>query len=370
MARERRPAQAPAPTSRKRARQDDEANEEASAASSSKRSNREPSPGKHVNFKRRLESGPTRSHADHRHQSPVRGALRSAQRAAHHDDGDESAQMQSEGSDDGFFDIAPSSKSSEGDDDLRAAEWSHPEARGRQRKPAARGREQAVERGPWILKWSTKRPEHPEEHIRGAGNSQARSRTPSVSASERPTSRARSWTEPPVAATGQIFPRAAPDDTWVCDEFHKLRSAVKDFADHFPVPKTSGRDVPRQQVLTEFLKASNEQTVRYIGCLALGGQNGEDSWNDLLSDSECRKALVLGIIGRALKESIFSELWFGADEAQRKELSDLEQRSVDLDGKLRLQRGTVMRANSHRLPSYFATCRAMHKVCKVQCRPG
>lgn len=69
----------------------------------------------------------------------------------------------------------------------------------------------------------------------------------------------------------------------------------------------------------------NAQVVRYIGCLAMGGSKGKRGWEELLADEACRKALFVGIIGRALKEHVFGSLWFGASPAQLKKLQEMEQ---------------------------------------------
>ncbi|KAK5111599.1 hypothetical protein LTR85_011828 [Meristemomyces frigidus] len=347
MARERRPAQASTTSSRKRTRQEDEADDDVPAASSSKRSNREPSPSKHVIFKRRLESGPTRSRADHRHQSPVRGAMRSAQTAAEEaqhdeedDDEDESRYIQSEVADadlnEDQYELAPDPLEEWTiGDDLGATSLHHPETAGSSKKPAVRSKKQTVERQSYTLRiphdkidytgqapQSPTTPEDTEEDEPSTKTSRAGSRTPSVSRAQGP----KSGPSSPAATAGRSLPPAPLNDDSVCTNLHKLRDAVKAFADSFPAPETSNADV-----FSQLLKPGNEQTVRYIGFLALGGKDGEDSWKQLLSDHECQKALVFGIIGRALKESVFGELWFGATEKQHKELSDLEESSVDLD---------------------------------------
>ncbi|EME82946.1 uncharacterized protein MYCFIDRAFT_90185 [Pseudocercospora fijiensis CIRAD86] len=78
-------------------------------------------------------------------------------------------------------------------------------------------------------------------------------------------------------------------------------------------------------------KPENAQVVRYIGCLAIGGPKGEDGWAELLADQGCRKALVVGIIGRALKEHVFGSLWFGATAEQLTRLEDMERSRVMMD---------------------------------------
>ncbi|KAK4542794.1 hypothetical protein LTR36_006170 [Oleoguttula mirabilis] len=307
MVRQRQPAQGPAQSSRKRTRDDDESEDEAATASSSKRSNREP---KHVNFPRRLESGPTKSHADHRHQCPTKGVMRIVGlTTVEVDTDDEEEGEHVEVTDEDDIDGASLSANSDctdapnserdpstewvNGDDLGASVFSPPKTIVKPKKPA-------------------------------------RPPMPSVSAPRATTSR------PSSSVATAALPSASNglDDARVCNNMHELRNAVKGFADAFPVPRPRASASGREG-FGQLLRSSNEHTVRYVGCLALGGKNGEDSWRELLRDVECRKALVFGIIGRALKESVFSELWFGATEEQHKELSTHEQNSVDLDGFIR-----------------------------------
>ncbi|KAF7186014.1 hypothetical protein HII31_12643, partial [Pseudocercospora fuligena] len=81
-------------------------------------------------------------------------------------------------------------------------------------------------------------------------------------------------------------------------------------------------------------KPENAQLVRYTGCLAIGGSKGEAGWEELLSDQACRKALVVGVVGRALKEHVLGSLRFGATVDQLKQLEDMERspQMVDKDG--------------------------------------
>lgn len=89
---------------------------------------------------------------------------------------------------------------------------------------------------------------------------------------------------------------------------------------------------PRKVELTEIIKDWNEQLVRYIGCIAQGGGNGEGDWTILLTDQKCRQALVLGVIGRALKEHVFNHLYFGGSEQLLDELSQQEKAKMKADG--------------------------------------
>lgn len=77
---------------------------------------------------------------------------------------------------------------------------------------------------------------------------------------------------------------------------------------------------------------SNQQLIRFIGCLALAGPNGVDSWKDLLADKQSLQAVTIGIIGAVLKEYVFSALWFGGTPANINELQELQKEQKDRDG--------------------------------------
>ena len=89
---------------------------------------------------------------------------------------------------------------------------------------------------------------------------------------------------------------------------------------------------PSEVELTEIIKDWNEQLVRYVGCIAQGGIKGEEDWKDLLTDQKCRQALVLGVLGRALKEHVFNHLCFGGSEQLLDELSQQEKAKFHSDG--------------------------------------
>ena len=60
-------------------------------------------------------------------------------------------------------------------------------------------------------------------------------------------------------------------------------------------------------------------------------------WEELLTQGETRRALAIGIVGRALKEHVFGDLWFGATPAEKKIMSEKEESARfkdSLDGKL------------------------------------
>lgn len=112
---------------------------------------------------------------------------------------------------------------------------------------------------------------------------------------------------------------------------HKLRARVVDFAQKFVYNRNiTFRKERCLEDLCEHVQSA--QLVRYIGCLAQGGPKGEESWRELLGSSECRVALLVGIIGTALKEHVFSELWFGGTDEQIDELERLQEKQKHGEG--------------------------------------
>ena len=140
-----------------------------------------------------------------------------------------------------------------------------------------------------------------------------------------------------LAPEKALFPFSLADqltDDQVCQQMDDLRSAVQDLAKTCPSLPVRNK----QNVLRQLLTEENERLVRYIGCLVIGGKNGEQDWIELLADTTCRQALVSGILGRALKENVFNELFFGGDGRLVKALGELEQEQEYQDGKASLSR--------------------------------
>jgi hypothetical protein len=135
-----------------------------------------------------------------------------------------------------------------------------------------------------------------------------------------------------IAAKGEILSiltKGQPTDDDVCRKLDKLRSDAMALAKTCPpVPPKRKHDL-----LDKFLVQENEYLIRYIGCLAMGGPTGVAGWNTLLGDTTCRQALVLGIIGRSLKENVFGELYFGGGETLNDTLREQERKLTHQDGK-------------------------------------
>ena len=120
-------------------------------------------------------------------------------------------------------------------------------------------------------------------------------------------------------------------DNEVCRRAHLIRAIAIDTAQSLVY---DNNDTFRKEICLEDLcgDARNAQLVRYIGCLAQGGPKREESWRELLVQPECRVALIVGIIGTALKEHVFSELWFGGTDEQIEELEALQERQKHGEG--------------------------------------
>lgn len=126
-----------------------------------------------------------------------------------------------------------------------------------------------------------------------------------------------------------------PDETQrdheVCMRVHKLRACIVDFAQSL-VYHNSGT-FRKERCLEDLCgDARHAQLVRYIGCLAQGGPKREESWRELLTQPECRVALIVGIVGTALKEHVFSELWFGGTDEEIRALEELQEKQKHGEG--------------------------------------
>ncbi|KAK3683168.1 hypothetical protein LTR37_020481 [Vermiconidia calcicola] len=122
--------------------------------------------------------------------------------------------------------------------------------------------------------------------------------------------------------------RSLRADENICLTMEGLKERITAFAKSFPaVPTNHKHEVVKQLLLQE-----NAHLVRYIGCLAQGGNNGPNSWRTLLGDTTCRHAIVVGIVGRALKEHVFGKLYFGARAEFLEELHELESQRIHQDG--------------------------------------
>jgi hypothetical protein len=113
-----------------------------------------------------------------------------------------------------------------------------------------------------------------------------------------------------------------PDENFE-DRIYQLYTQLDEFSRRYfsyPIRRhhifTHGRD------LWELLPNS-ETFVTYASHIAqpdpvMGG------WNELLSDNECRSALVAGIISEVIQQQIFKKLLFGATDVQTEAMKSLE----------------------------------------------
>jgi hypothetical protein len=120
-------------------------------------------------------------------------------------------------------------------------------------------------------------------------------------------------------------------DHEVCMRVHVLRACIVDFAQSL-VYHNNGTFRKERCLEDRCGDVRNAQLVRYIGCLAQGGPKREESWRELLADPECRVALMVGIIGTALKEHVFSELWFGGTDDGIRALEQLQEKQKHGEG--------------------------------------
>jgi hypothetical protein len=246
------------------------------------RRGRAASPSKTVRFPRRLEKRATPSLADHRHQSPSRPALQSHDADFLFDEGDGGQPELIDPDTDLLFGL-------DGDagDQLERELHEHT-----QHSTKDKQRQKKVNAGAKVI---------PRHHAPNATES---------------------------TASSHIAEGPAEDDH-VCTKLKDIQALIADLAEAFP----NTNPPAKMNLLDRLLVPENARTVRYIGYLALGGPDGRTSWERLLADRDARKALVWGIVGRALKEHVFGALWFGATDDQQSKLEAHEQRSTDKDGK-------------------------------------
>ncbi|GAB1741747.1 hypothetical protein NU219Hw_g7157t1 [Hortaea werneckii] len=122
--------------------------------------------------------------------------------------------------------------------------------------------------------------------------------------------------------------RLIPDsqDLTVCQTLDTLKEMIQQYAEGLSaLPAAS-------DPLSHLLQPQHAEAIRYVGCLALGGPDGTDSWKQLLQNSGTHKALIFGMIARALKEHVFGALWFGATPQQERELNRIQEDLLDKDG--------------------------------------
>ncbi|KAI7498451.1 hypothetical protein KC367_g5076 [Hortaea werneckii] len=127
--------------------------------------------------------------------------------------------------------------------------------------------------------------------------------------------------------------RLMPDsqDLTVCQTMDTLKQMIQQYAEGF-TDLSSASDP-----LSHLLQPQHAETIRYVGCLALGGPDGTDSWKQFLQSSGTHKALIFGVVARALKEHVFGALWFGATPQQERELNKTQEDLLDKDGFQRTQ---------------------------------
>lgn len=121
-------------------------------------------------------------------------------------------------------------------------------------------------------------------------------------------------------------------DDMVCKLMHNLRDLIWAFAGEVLRdlhPKLAARAINIWLCDVDFAPA-----FRYIGMLALGGPRGRADWDELMADKQCLQALILGVVGRALKEHVFGALWFGGSEKEIGQLETLEAKGAEMDGTL------------------------------------
>ncbi|KAK5171135.1 uncharacterized protein LTR77_004279 [Saxophila tyrrhenica] len=121
----------------------------------------------------------------------------------------------------------------------------------------------------------------------------------------------------------------------VCAALDIVKNLVAGFSRSVPATRYDSLkdNNARLEILDDLLhNQSNAYLIKTIGSIAQGGNDHVSGWAELFARHECRKSLVAGIVGRALKDHVFSKLYFGASKAFDEELAALEIDQVHRDG--------------------------------------
>lgn len=105
-------------------------------------------------------------------------------------------------------------------------------------------------------------------------------------------------------------------------ELEGLYNDIREFATEY-FDFTIAR-VNKDRVLREFFRTIPPELTHVAGCIAVGGPNGREGWEELFFDPEWRQAMVCGIVGRMLKEHVFADLLFGCSERASAQLHEQE----------------------------------------------
>lgn len=130
-----------------------------------------------------------------------------------------------------------------------------------------------------------------------------------------------------VRFKGMERPNAGTDpdpDPTICARINDLVQGIQTFARETFTSGTAQELDDQDVFLDLLLQPEHKQLVRYITCLSMAGKGGEQAWVEFFKDESCCRAVVAGIVGRALKEHVFNDLFFGASDAQRARLEETE----------------------------------------------
>jgi hypothetical protein len=97
------------------------------------------------------------------------------------------------------------------------------------------------------------------------------------------------------------------------------------------------------KLMPAFFKRFSLETAKVIGCVASGGPGGVAGWHALFIDPVKRKALVMGIMGNVLVEQVFQHIFFGGQERDVKEMTELQKEHKDEDGKFAIRTDWVVK---------------------------
>lgn len=122
-------------------------------------------------------------------------------------------------------------------------------------------------------------------------------------------------------------------DMQILNKLQTLRHEIKTFVESLPMEIQAaysywgeGDDLSKSLI-------KNAQPELYVYGGYIGNPCPTKGWDELLLRPDYRRAMICGIINRALKEHVFNSLLFGGTEKQLHDLKVMEENSAEKDGK-------------------------------------
>lgn len=127
-------------------------------------------------------------------------------------------------------------------------------------------------------------------------------------------------------------PEYALRDAEIRDAIWEIEDQIENFARKFFAFKFTSNGEGETKVPASWLQSLAPQTVKIVGCVAVGGPGGEQGWHDFFVQEEKRVGLVCALLGNVLVEQVFGHLFFGGSVEEVGEMAEVERRERDEDG--------------------------------------